>query len=162
MADSDRVSRVPPYLGNKSNEIYNFQIRDYHPLWFELSWTDSFNYIFFDSSRKLQFSPTYSHYPILARFADMTLKWFRLFPVRSPLLWKSLLFSIPEGTEMFHFPSLPPSNLYIQLEVSRHYSRKVVPFGNLRIKNCLHLPEAYRSLPRPSSSLHAKASTVCS
>jgi hypothetical protein len=30
--------------------------------------------------------------------------WFRLFRVRSPLLTESLLFSIPQGTEMFHFP----------------------------------------------------------
>ena len=79
----------------------------------------------------------------------MTLKWFRLFPFRSPLLWKSLLFSFPEGTEMFHFPSLSPSNLYIQLEALEHYFKQVIPFGNPRINDCLHLPEAYRSLPRP-------------
>ena len=28
----------------------------------------------------------------------------RLFPVRSPLLWESLLISFPLGTEMFQFP----------------------------------------------------------
>ena len=33
----------------------------------------------------------------------------------------------------------------------------VAPFGNLRIKACLRLPEAYRSLPRPSSPVVAKA-----
>ena len=32
--------------------------------------------------------------------------WFRLFPVRSPLLRESLLISFPPGTEMFHFPGL--------------------------------------------------------
>ncbi len=31
----------------------------------------------------------------------------------------------------------------------------VVPFGNLRIKGYVHLPEAYRSLSRPSSPLEA-------
>ena len=36
----------------------------------------------------------------------------------------------------------------------------VTPFGNLRITGRLHLPEAYRSLPRPSSPPRAKASTV--
>ena len=36
----------------------------------------------------------------------------------------------------------------------------VSPFGNLRIKGYVHLPEAYRSLSRPSSPLKAKASTV--
>ena len=35
----------------------------------------------------------------------------------------------------------------------------VVPFGNPRIKDYLHLPEAYRSLSRPSSPPRAKAST---
>ena len=36
----------------------------------------------------------------------------------------------------------------------------VPPFGNLRINACVRLPEAYRSLPRPSSPDSAKASTV--
>ena len=33
-------------------------------------------------------------------------RWFGLFRVRSPLLAKSLLFSLPAGTEMVHFPAL--------------------------------------------------------
>ena len=36
----------------------------------------------------------------------------------------------------------------------------VVPFGNPRIKGYLHLPEAYRSLSRPSSPPWAKASAM--
>jgi hypothetical protein len=36
----------------------------------------------------------------------------------------------------------------------------VSPFGNLRIEGYLHLPEAYRSLSRPSSPLRAKASAM--
>ena len=32
--------------------------------------------------------------------------WFGLFPVRSPLLRKSRLFSFPAGTKMFQFPAL--------------------------------------------------------
>ena len=36
----------------------------------------------------------------------------------------------------------------------------VVPFGNPRIKGHLHLPQAYRSLSRPSSPPWAKASTL--
>ena len=32
--------------------------------------------------------------------------WFGLFPVRSPLLGESLLFSLPGGTKMFQFPPL--------------------------------------------------------
>ena len=39
--------------------------------------------------------------------------------------------------------------------------RWVAPFGNLRIKERSPLPGAYRSVPRPSSPLDAKASTRC-
>ena len=38
--------------------------------------------------------------------------WFGLFRVRSPLLAKSLLFSFPPGTEMFHFPGCRFSGLF--------------------------------------------------
>ncbi len=33
-------------------------------------------------------------------------RWFGLFPVRSPLLGESFLFSFPTGTKMFQFPAL--------------------------------------------------------
>jgi hypothetical protein len=38
---------------------------------------------------------------------------------------------------------------------------RVSPFGNPRIKAYSQLPEAYRSVLRPSSPVHAKASTRC-
>ena len=37
--------------------------------------------------------------------------WFRLFPFRSPLLWKSLLLSIPLATKMFQFARLLPFSI---------------------------------------------------
>ena len=37
---------------------------------------------------------------------------------------------------------------------------RVFPFGNLRIKVCSQLPEAFRNVLRPSSPLNAKASTI--
>ena len=43
----------------------------------------------------------------------------------------------------------------------RSSTGRVAPFGYLRIKGYLHLPEAFRSLSRPSSPPRAKASTVC-
>ena len=52
------------------------------------------------------------------------------------------------------------SAYFIQLKVIDWINR-VAPFGNLRVNGCLHLTEAYRSLPRPSSPSCAKASTVC-
>ena len=50
--------------------------------------------------------------------------------------------------------------LCIQLTVRGHYPAWVPPFGILRIKACLRLPVAYRSLPRPSSASSAKASSL--
>ena len=44
---------------------------------------------------------------------------FGLFRVRSPLLAESLLFSLPEGTEMVHFPSLSSHRLWIQRWILR-------------------------------------------
>ena len=58
---------------------------------------------------------------------------------------------------MFHFPRYRSVFLCIQSTVTRHYASWVAPFGNLRIKVCVPLPEAYRSLPRPSSPADAKA-----
>jgi hypothetical protein len=43
---------------------------------------------------------------------------FGLIPFRSPLLGESRLISFPPGTEMFQFPGLPPTRLYIQREVT--------------------------------------------
>ena len=45
--------------------------------------------------------------------------WFGLFRVRSPLLAESLLFSLPVGTEMVHFPTLPSLRLCIQRRIPR-------------------------------------------
>ena len=42
---------------------------------------------------------------------------FGLFPVRSPLLRESLLFSLPPGTKMFQFPGLAPATLMLQVTV---------------------------------------------
>ena len=161
LADSNGISRVPLYLRKWSSETFAFQIQGYHLLWLNLSWFNSPKQKFSDSPRVLSDLPTISSNPDIAKMTVMTLYRFRLFPVRSPLLWESLLFSFPAGTEMFHFPALALTTLYIQVAVSRHYPGRVLPFGNPRINSCLHLPGAYRSLPRPSSPSYAKASTKC-
>ena len=44
---------------------------------------------------------------------------------------------------MFHFPTLPLSTLYIQIEMTGHYSRRVPPFGNPRIKALLAAPRGF-------------------
>ena len=60
----------------------------------------------------------------------------------------------------FTSPRLAPAGLCVRPGVTRHEARGVAPFGNPRIKACLPLPVAYRSLPRPSSPRDAKASVV--
>src|SRR5919112_5164962 len=42
----------------------------------------------------------------------ITLRGFSLLRFRSPLLTESQLFSLPVGTEMFHFPTFPPHTLF--------------------------------------------------
>ncbi len=74
---------------------------------------------------------------------------FSLIRFRSPLLTESLLFSLPVGTEMFHFPTFPPHTLYIQMRVTRHHSCWVSPFGNPRITARLTAP---RGISQPPTS----------
>ena len=54
------------------------------------------------------------------------------------------LFSLPAGTKMFQFPAYASA-------WRMPFTRRVVPFGNLRVNGYLRLTEAYRSLSRPSS-----------
>ncbi len=82
-----------------------------------------------------------------------------LVPVRSPLLRESRLMSFPPGTEMVQFPGFAPPTAPTRPTVPQ--KRWVAPFGDPRIDGCSPLPAAYRSVPRPSSPLGAKASTRC-
>ena len=94
------------------------------------------------------FSPTTPILPKQNRFG--------LFPLRSPLLRKSLLFSSPAPTQMFQFSAFAPDK---SGDMSSTY--QVSPFRNLRIKRYLPLLVAYRSLSRLSSPLRAQAFPVC-
>jgi hypothetical protein len=72
---------------------------------------------------------------------------FSLIRFRSPLLSESQLFSLPMGTEMFHFPTFPPHALYIQAQVTRHDSCWVPPFGHPRITARLPTPQGLSQAP---------------
>lgn len=107
---------------------------------------------------------TRSHNPAPATPTGLHGTRFRLIQFRSPLLPESLLFSLPVGTEMFHFPTFPPHALYIQAMVTRH-ARALAGFPHsdtLGSPFGYQLPEDYRRFLRPSSAPDAKASTVCS
>ena len=156
--DSCRISRVPHYLGY-SPSVHNISSTGLAPSMTGLS--RPFDYIAFYCccpAEQLE-SPTT---PIMQRPPAITHDRFSLFRVRSPLLTESLLFSLPDGTEMFHFPSFPLSRLYIQREVTGSSPAGFPHSEILGSMSVYRLPEAYRRLLRPSSAPTAKASTVCS
>ena len=88
-ADSIQVPRDWIYSGTP-RESNNFRVRDCHPLWLAFP-SHSANRLIGNSHVR---SPTTPH-------GKST--WFGLFPVRSPLLRKSIFLSIPTDTEMFQF-----------------------------------------------------------
>ena len=72
-------------------------------------------------------------------------------PVARHYWGNHILFSLPTGTKMFQFPAFA----FRTERNDRPSACRVFPFGHLRIKGCLHLPAAFRSLPRPSSPARA-------
>ena len=107
----------------------------------------------------------------------------RLFQSRSPVVTESLMQSEPRdariavwalprslattsgiSVDVFSSPYLdvsvqavPHVHLFDSMHVTGVLLQWVSPFGNLRIIGYLLLPEAYRSLSRPSSAPDAKA-----
>jgi hypothetical protein len=87
--------------------------------------------------------------PGMQRLPAITHDRFSLFRFRSPLLTESRLFSLPVGTEMFHFPTFPPTALCVQTVVTAVSCRRVSPFGDPRINARLAAP---RGLSQPPTS----------
>ena len=137
--DSHRISRVPYYLGYSSN-FHNISTTGLAPSMTGLSRPFVYIASYCCWSADQLGSPTT---PIMQRLPAITHDRFGLFRVRSPLLTESLLFSLPVGTEMFHFPTLPLSALCVQTEMMRHDSHRVSPFGNPRIKALLAAPRGF-------------------
>ena len=88
LADSDRIPHVPPYSG------YCYQITIISSTRLSLPMVVAFQLLSSIILSK-RCSPTTPTLPKQYRFG--------LFPVRSPLLRKSLLFSLPAPTQMFQF-----------------------------------------------------------
>src|SRR5947208_8794487 len=139
LAGSHGISRVPRYSGTR-REAVDCRLPGCHRLW-PIVPDRSTNHLL-DHSLPLKAAGPSN--------PDVQAHRFGLFRVRSPLLAESLLFSVPPGTEMVHFPALSSTRLCIQREIHRHDSMWVAPFGHPRVEACLQLTGAYRSLPRPS------------
>ncbi len=98
------------------------------------------------AGRLLKKAPTTPHAQPLPGITRIR---FSLIQFRSPLLPESRLFSLPAGTEMFHFPAFPPHTLCVQVRVTAHDDCRVSPFGHPRITARLTAP---RGLSRPPTS----------
>ena len=141
----------PVVLRNLSSEPAHFRLPGSHRLWPTVP--GRLTNLLIGNSPALRPDRPYN--------PNVQARWFGLFRVRSPLLAESLLFSLPPGTEMVHFPGFASTTLFYSDGDTRVLLMWVPPFGDLRVKGCLPLTAAFRSLPRPSSPRSAKASTVC-
>ena len=161
LTDSHGISRAPCYLGYSSRCAQHFDYgagTHYGP---PFKTVRLYRHITSNTRQNVQKSPAT---PGMQRLPAITHTRFSLIRFRSPLLTESLLFSLPVGTEMFHFPTFPLPALYIQAGVTRSARRPAgFPHSDtLGSKLAYQFPEAYRRLLRPSSAPDAKASTVCS
>ena len=95
LVDSRGISRVPRYSGTR-RESAGCRLRGCHPLW----------PIVPDRSTNLLIDHSPAFKPDRPYNPTVHARWFGLLRVRSPLLAESLLFSLPPGTEMVHFPGL--------------------------------------------------------
>ena len=145
-------------LGDFFRKVYCFRLRGYHPLWRELSRTLLLTTYFVTFQRDGTHATKSPTTPSAPTRTGLKRRQFGLLPVRSPLLRQSLVYFL--FLRLLRWFS-SPRMLHTPMN-SVHDTPKgwVVPFGNLRINVCLPLPEAYRSLPRPSSPVNAKASAV--
>ena len=136
---SHRVSRVRRYSGSRLRQI-GFRLRVSHPLWMAF--------------------PCHSA-NLLSRCAGPQPRGI------NPSVWplpRSLATTCGISVDVSSWPYLdvsvqavPYVHLFDSMHVTTVLPWWVPPFGNLRINGYLLLPEAFRSLSRPSSALSAKA-----
>ena len=136
---SRRVSRVLRYSGSQLTEL-SFRLRDYHPLWSAFPYRSASLSIRCVSPHPRRINPSVCPLP------------------------RSLATTCGISVDVFSCPYLDVSVQgvpLVRLFYSTHDTRVLLwwvsPFGNLRINGYLLLPEAYRSLSRPSSAPDAKA-----
>ena len=118
LADSHGISRAPCYLGSlpRARRCFDYGTATLFGQPFKTVRLHHATYEY--SSAELSEGPTT---PTMQHLPALTHDRFSLFRFRSPLLTESLLFSLPAGTEMFHFPAFPLPALYIQAGVTRSH-----------------------------------------
>ena len=89
-ADSDRVSRAPPYLGYL-HQVTQFRLSGYHTLWRNFPVVFIYLVIFWLNLYAVTYSVSPTT-PNIQRLQAITYTRFRLFQFRSPLLPESLVY----------------------------------------------------------------------
>ena len=135
----------PGATRDNTHAAQQFRLRGSHPL--RRPTHQGFDYHHTSTLQGRQTPPMHPTTPNLQPLPGITQTRFSHLRFRSPLLTESLLFSLPAGTEMFHFPAFPPHHLYIQWRVPGHDSRWVSPFGHPRITGRLSPPRGLSQTP---------------
>jgi hypothetical protein len=121
--DSRRVSRAPRYSGTRvrvQSAFVYVVITLYDRLFQAVRLAAGLVTLWFYTDAR----PTTPSPPLKFQISNLKSQrktGFGLFRVRSPLLAESLLFSLPPGTEMVHFPGLARTRLCIQRAVTGFY-----------------------------------------
>lgn len=134
-------------LGNMHYGAVTLHLRGFHPLRRTFPEFFDFSNGFLLHARTAVQAHTHPTTPRRQHLPVITPTWFSLIRFRSPLLTESRLFSLPVGTEMFHFPTFPPTALYIQAEATGHDPSQVSPFGHPRITARLPTPQGLSQAP---------------
>ena len=158
--DSSRIPRVPPYSGAGSNKLQGFRLRGYHPLWRALSMALHLTLKFLtcrEVCEPLRPGPTT---PLLQRSQTWHSKGLGSFPFARRYLGNHGCFLFLELLRcVTSLRCLYPP--YVFRRESPDMTREGLSHSEIfGFNGCLRLPEAYRSLPRPSSSSYAQASTA--
>ena len=134
-----RCTQVP-----RSPSITRFRVRDSHPVPWAVP--GRFRYpcvVRRDNAPPGPYNPGSTRNPVWASPRSLAATWGISFDLSS---WGYLDVSVlPVGSPR---------------GVTDHDVRRVAPFGYSGITGCVRLPRIYRGLPRPSSPVRAKASTV--
>ena len=146
--DSARIPRVPAYSGTEPSMWRAFKVRGLHPL----------RRTFPDPSpmrASMPVSPAPPYNPAMHR---CTAVWA---PPLSLAATQGISFDFLSCRYLDgSLPCVSPRRAMCSPAGGSHPDHRVTPFGHLRIVGRWHLPAAFRSYPRPSSSGSSQASSV--
>jgi hypothetical protein len=142
-ADSRRISRAPRYLGYELSALLISHLQDFHFLWLFVPEQFSLTNCLSRGQLRLYRS---SRFPYTATCSYLHSISFWLFPFRSPLLRESLRFLFLALLRCFSSRRSLPYSMNSNTDAWIQ-SRRVAPFGNLRINARLTAPRSLQQSP---------------